>query len=230
MCSLFGLSEDEYSFFSPYVPVDKAPRRAFIRARAEGLARARAAIAKRESDRDWDFQISFLRTMTEIRPSWKRLPKGPRTFTLSPLERNRRAQQRRLLTKVDAELRRASLPEWTARRYRRHFECLADVLSLAGLDRLMYSLKRIRFFPCVRMMNEYLLKRRFKEGGEEKSLGMWHSKTGTLFLANRKNPQGWHDSERVIFAHEIAHVIDQGPFRKSDCISDRAGLAACLVN
>lgn len=119
-------------------------------------------------------------------------------------------------------MRRASLPEWTARRYRRHFECLADVLSLAGLDRLMYSLKRIRFFPCVRMMNEYLLKRRFKEGGEEKSLGMWHSKTGTLFLANRKNPQGWHDSERVIFAHEIAHVIDQGPFRKSDCISDRA--------
>ncbi len=40
VCSLFGLSEDEYSFFSPYVPVDKAPRRAFIRARAEGLARA----------------------------------------------------------------------------------------------------------------------------------------------------------------------------------------------
>ena len=221
VCDLFGLTEDEYSFFSPYVPVDKASRSAFVRAKAEGLARARAAIAKRENDRERDFKTSFLRTMTESRASWKRLPKGPRTSTLSPLERNRRAQQRRLLTKVDKELGRARLPESTAHRYRRHFECLADALSLAGLDLLMYNLRRIRFFPSLCTMNEYLLKRRFQKVDEKRCLGMWRSQNGTLFLADGEEAREPLGSEREIFAHEIAHAIDAGPFLKSDRISNR---------
>ena len=122
VCSLFGLSEDEYSFFSPYLPAKESPRHACVRARDEGLARVRAAIAKREKDRDWDCQTTVMRIRNECSASWKRLRKGP---SKSPLERNRYAHMTRLLAKVDAELRRAMLPEWTARRFRRNFERLA---------------------------------------------------------------------------------------------------------
>ncbi|MGA2254712.1 MAG: hypothetical protein ABSG53_08635 [Thermoguttaceae bacterium] len=50
---------------------------------------------------------------------------------------------------------------------------------------------------------------------------MWRSQSGTLFLADGKKARRPLGSKREIFAHEIAHAIDAGPFLKSDCISSR---------
>jgi hypothetical protein len=204
VCSLFGLSEDEYCHFSPLVPDAKAPRRTFVRSRAEGLACARAAIAKREQHRN--------ATQCIAEHVADNLEDGITRCDL----------QKRLLATVSKALRRARIPGRHARRCRRHFRYVGDMLSLTGLDRLVRNLKSVRFFKSVDALNSCLSQQSLDVDWDNPSLGAWFSLLRSLYLTSCDEPApvGCKLAERAIYAHEIVHALDQDPQNVSDRISD----------
>jgi hypothetical protein len=207
VCNLFGLSEDEYSFFSPYVPAEKSPRKAFVTARAEGLARARAVIAERENDRKYDVALWFARNVV------CKANKDDRSNVVFKARKHRLGHDRgvqtlKVLAKVDEGLYRGKRDQLRRCRWRRQFEALLADMSLAAIDRLVRNLKRVRFFESADDTNAYL-RRRLRFTDNQKCDGMWHSESGTLCLSDN----GIRDvaAERALCAHELAHVLDQDP-------------------
>jgi hypothetical protein len=218
ICDIFGLTDDEYCHFSPRLPAENAPRRAFVRSRNEGLARARAAVVEREENRDVDHlkrvvigcaSAHYRNHSAEEQP----LPSLNATLR-SRLQWAHRTRKMKLLAKVDMELSKANLPEWLARRYRMHFEGLANMLSLIGLVRVVRYLRHIQFFESVDLLNTHLCKESLKKEADEQYLGMWRSRSGTLLLANGEKHEPLIGSEQAIYAHEIVHVLDHNPRAK----------------
>jgi hypothetical protein len=128
----------------------------------------------------------------------------------SRLQWAHRTRKMKLLAKVDMELSKANLPEWLARRYRMHFEGLANMLSLIGLVRVVRYLRHIQFFESVDLLNTHLCKESLKKEADEQYLGMWRSRSGTLLLANGEKHEPLIGSEQAIYAHEIVHVLASG--------------------
>ena len=217
VCSLFGLSEDEYSFFSPYVPAEKSPRKAFVTARAEGLARARAVIAERENYRKYDVALWVARNVV------CKANKDDRSNVVCKARKHRLGHDRgvqalKVLAKVDEGLYRGKCDQLRRCRWRRQFEALLADMSLAAIDRLVRNLKRVRFFESADDMNAYI-RRRLKYTDSQKPDGTWHSENGTLCLSDN----GIRDvaAERALCAHELAHVLDQDPTLKRIHITGR---------
>ena len=227
ICDIFGITEDEYCHFSPFLPAEHAPHCAFVRSRNEGLARARAAVVVREDSRNVDrlarVVIGCASAHRKNHSAEERPLPGPNATLRSQLQWVRRERKMKLLAKVDIELSRANLPEWQARRYRMHFEGLANMLSFIGLVRVVRNLKHVQFFESVNSLNKHLCEQGLKSETDERSLGMWVPRSATLFLADGSKPRCLIGSEQAIYAHEIVHVLDHNPRVKRFLISDSMG-------
>ena len=190
ICDLFGISENEYRYFSPCLPAEDARRSEFVQSREDGLVHARAVIAKRQKSR----KIGRRQDRHELLG--------------------------KLLAKVDAGLaRNPNITPQQRRRYRGHFEYLGNRLSVPALRRLVRNVKEIRLFESVEMLNGHLQEQGLeKKRANWQTLGKWSDDLRTLFLADAESDDDFLRSERAIYAHEIAHALDVHPNNKHRCV------------